>query len=256
MRNIEPQPYESICDEPIAVIPLDAKTRANLECRDQETPYILVDSIDSAQDALAWCSPNGAQTALFGVCRNLAADAADCVVLCSDGIAGTLDPVTADIIDDMLCNEDITCTMPSAPVIATIAYADMTTDLDVTDVIRSLDRSLVEPDIKHDEVARKALFDVVAKTAHDFGLIPWSMPVSGDDVTVSAVSERSLQTLRGDILAESACERRTSQTEALRCILEHTQTLREWRKSGADIAADLAATRVESLLARIESDDR
>lgn len=256
MRNIEPQPYESVCGEPIAVIPLNAKTRANLECRDQETPYILVDGVDSTEDALAWCSQNGTQAALFGVSRDLAADAANCVVLCSDGIAGTLDPVTADIVDDILCNEDVAYGRTSAPVIASIAYDGMATDLDVTDVIRSLDRSFVEPDIERDEAAREALLNVVAKTARNLGLIPWSMPVFRDPVAIEVVSERSLQTLRGDILAESAHERRISQTEALRRILEHTQTLHEWRKSGVDIAADLAATRVEVLLAHIENDDR
>lgn len=240
----EPQPYYSIDGRPITVVPTEPTVRARLadilanddhESDDTIAPCIMIDDANTLDSALAWCASPGAQTVIFDVDRNAAAVAANAVVVCEDGIAGHLDPMTADALFaiDEAC--DLDCRQPSLPVITTFRMGDVTADIDVTDVVSTLDTGDLSVNPILDGCFQRTLIKAVCR----YGLVP-PMMADPNVLEMTSISMDIYRTLTTSLRMMSDYQRADTRTNALMRILTQVHDLCHWRKATAQSSCDAA----------------
>lgn len=240
----EPQPYYSIDGRPITVVPTEPTVRARLadilanddhESDDTIAPCIMIDDANTLDSALAWCASPGAQTVIFDVDRNAAAVAANAVVVCEDGIAGHLDPMTADAL--FAINEacDLDYRRPAFPVIATFQMGDVTADVDVTDVVSTLnvDNLSVNPIL--DGHFQRTLVETVCH----YGLVPPAM-ADPNALEMAFISMDTYRVLITSLRMMNDYQRTDTRTNALMRILTQVHDLCHWRKATAQSSCDAA----------------
>lgn len=244
MLMSEPQPYRSIDGRPIAVVPTEPTVRVRLadilanddhEHDDTIAPCIIIDDTNTLDSALTWCASPGVQTVMFDVDRNAAALAANAVVICEDGIAGRLDPMTADAL--FAINEacDLDYHRPSLPVIATFRMDDVTTDIDVTDVVSTLEVDSLSVNPILDGRFQRTLVKAVCH----YGLVP---PVMADPnaLEMTFISMDTYRALTTSLRMMNDYQRADARTDALMRILTQVHDLCHWRKAMAQNSCDAA----------------
>ena len=246
MLMSEPQPYHSIDGRPIAVVPTEPTTRTRLtdvlasdshEHDDTIASCIIIDDSNALDSALAWCTPPGTQSVMFDVDRNAAALAANAVVVCEDGIAGHLDPMTADAL--FAINEacDLDYRQPSFPVVATFRTGDVTADIDVTDVVSTLDVDDLSVNPILDGHFRRNLVKAVCR----YGLVPPAM-ADPNALEMAFISMDTYRALATSLHMMSDYQRADAHTNALLRILTQVHDLYHWRKATAQNACDAAVS--------------
>lgn len=240
----EPQPYRSIDGRPIAVVPTEPTVRTRLtdilandghEHDDVIAPCIMIDDSNALDSALTWCALPGAQTVIFDVDRNAAAVTANAVVVCEDGIAGHLDPMTADAL--FAINEacDLDYRRPAFPVIATFQMGDVTADVDVTDVVSTLnvDNLSVNPIL--DGHFQRTLVKAVCR----YDLVP-PMMADPNALEMTSISMDIYRALTTSLHMMNDYQRADTRTNALMRILTQVHDLCHWRKATAQSSCDTA----------------
>ena len=244
MLMSEPQPYRSIDGRPIAVVPTEPTTRTRLtdvlasdshEHDDTIAPCIMIDDSNALDSALAWCASPGAQSVMFDVDRDAAAVDANAVVVCEDGIAGHLDPITANAL--FAINEacDLDYRRPSLPVIATFRTGDVTADIDVTDVISTLDID----DLSVNPILDGRFQSTLVKAVCRYGLVP-PMMADQNALEMAFISMDTYRTLATSLRIMSDYQRADTRTDALTRILTQVHDLCYWRKATAQNSCDVA----------------
>lgn len=244
MLMSEPQPYRSIDGRPIAVVPTEPTVRTHLadilanddhESDDAIAPCIMIDDANTLDSALAWCASPGAQTVIFDVDRNAAAVAANAVVVCEDGIAGHLDPMTADAL--FAINEacDLAYRRPAFPVIATFQMGDVTADVDVTDVVSTLDVD----DLSVNPILDGHFQRTLVETVCHYGLVPPAM-ADPNALEMAFISMDTYRALITSLRMMNDYQRADTRTNALMRILTQVHDLCHWRKATAQNSCDAA----------------
>ena len=244
MLMSEPQPYRSIDGRPIAVIPTEPTVRTRLtdvlandsrEHNDTIAPCIMIDDSNALDSALAWCASPGAQSVMFDVDRNAAAVAANAVVVCEDGIAGHLDPMTADAL--FAINEacDLDYRQPSFPVVATFRTGDVTADIDVTDVVSTLDVDDLSVNPILDGRFQRNLVKAVCR----YGLVPPAM-ADPNALEMAFISMDTYHALTTSLRMMNDYQRTDARTNAPMRILTQVHDLCHWRKTTAQNSCDAA----------------
>lgn len=240
----EPQPYRSIDGRPIAVVPTEPTVRTRLtdilandghEHDDAIAPCIMIDDSNALDSALTWCALPGTQSVIFDVDRNAAAVAANAVVVCEDGIAGHLDPMTADALFaiDEAC--DLDCRQPSLPVITTFRMGDVTADIDVTDVVSTLDTGDLSVNPILDGCFQRTLVETVCR----YGLVP-PMMADPNTLEMAFISTDAYRMLATQLRMMNDYQRADTRTDALKRILTQVHDLCHWRKATAQSSCDAA----------------
>ena len=248
----EPQPYRSINGRPIAVVPTEPTVRVRLadilanddhEHDDAIVPCIMIDDSNALDSALAWCASPGTQSVMFDVDRNAAAVAANAIVVCEDGIAGHLDPITANTL--FAINE--TCGLdycrPLLPVVATFRISDVTTDVDVTDVISALNVD----DLSVNPILDGRFQNTLVKAVCRYGLVP-SMMADPNALEMAFISMDTYRVLTTSLRIMSDYQRADARTDALTRILTQVHDLCYWRKATAQNSCDAAMSMLVSEL--------
>ena len=244
MLMSEPQPYRSIDGRPIAVVPTEPTVRIRLadvlasdDCErdDVIAPCIMIDDANTLDSALTWCASPDTQTIMFDIDRNAAAIAANAVVVCEDGIAGHLDPITADAL--FAINEacDLDYRQPLLPVIATFRTGDVTADIDVTDIVSTLDVGNLSVNPILDGRFQRTLVKAVCR----YGLVPPAM-ADPNALEMAFISMDTYRALITSLRMMVDYQRADARTDALMRILTQVHDLCHWRKAAAQNSCDAA----------------
>ena len=246
MLMSEPQPYRSVDGRPIAVVPTEPTVRirladilANDDCEhdDAIAPCIMIDDVNTLDSALTWCALPGAQTVMFDVDRDAAALAANAVVVCEDGIAGHLDPITADALFTINEACDLDYRQPSLPVIATFRIGDVTADVDVTDIISTLDVN----DLSVNPILDGRFQSTLVKAVCRYSLVP-PMMADPNALEMAFISMDTYRALTTSLRMMVDYQRADAHTNALLRILTQAHDLYHWRKATAQNACDAAVS--------------
>ena len=244
MLMSEPQPYRSVDGRPIAVVPTEPTVRIRLadilasdNCEHDDTiaPCIMIDDSNTLDSALTWCASPGAQTVMFDVDRDAAALAANAVVICEDGIAGHLDPITADTLFAINEAYDLDYRRPSLPVVTTFRTGDVTADVDVTDIVSTLDVD----DLSVNPILDGRFQRTLVKTVCRYGLVPPVM-VDPNALEMTFISTDTYSALTTSLRMMNDYQRADARTNALLRILTQVHDLCHWRKAAAQSSCDAA----------------